>query len=141
MSENVKSVKRFFIGFLAGGAAGAAVVLLTTPKSGENLRKEIKQKSDEYFDEVDKFLSESKHSSVKVIEESRKNFATILRDIKLKPDTNYRGTENVFNDAKGKTIIEVFNSGKELVEKETERLTSSVKAGIETYKNEKNNKT
>lgn len=136
MSQNTKNVKGFFIGFLAGSAVGAVVALLTTPKSGENLRKEIKQKSDEYFDEVDKYLAETKNNAGKVIEESRRKFANILHDIKSKPEAIYRDAERVFNDAKGKTI-EVFNSGKEIVETETERLTSSVKAGIETYNDEK----
>jgi hypothetical protein len=48
----------------------------------------------------------------------------------------YKGAEKVFNNAKGKTI-DVFNSGKDKVEAETERLTSSVKVGMETYNDEK----
>lgn len=136
MSQNTKGVKGFFIGFLAGGAVGAVVALLTTPKSGKNLRKEIKQKSDEYFDEVDKYLTETKHNAGKVIDESRRKFATILHDMKSKPETIYRDAEKVFNDAKGKTI-KVFNSGKKIVETETDRLTSSAKAGIDTYNDEK----
>ena len=47
MPQTSKSVNGFFIGFLTGGAVGAAVALLTTPKSGANLRKDIKHKSDE----------------------------------------------------------------------------------------------
>lgn len=136
MSQNNRSGKGFFIGFLAGGAIGAAVALLTTPKSGENLRKEIKQKSDEYIDEVDKYLAETKQNAGKVIDESRRKFATILHDMKAKPEGFYRDAEKVFNDVKGKTK-KVFDSGKERVETETERLTSSVKAGKETYNEEK----
>jgi gas vesicle protein len=136
MSQNNRSGKGFFIGFLAGGAIGAAVALLTTPKSGENLRKEIKRKSDEYIDEVDKYLAETKQNAGKVIDESRRKFATILHDMKAKPEGFYRDAEKVFNDVKGKTK-KVFDSGKERVETETERLTSSVKAGKETYNEEK----
>ncbi|MCF8243385.1 MAG: YtxH domain-containing protein [Melioribacteraceae bacterium] len=136
MSRNNKSGKGFFIGFLAGSAVGAVVALLTTPKSGENLKKELKQKSDKYFDEVDKYFSETKHNAGKVIDESRRKLASILHDLKSKPEAIYRDAEKVFNDVKGKTK-EVFDSGKERVEKETERLTSSVKAGIGTYNDEK----
>lgn len=136
MSQTIKSAKGFFIGFLAGGAVGAAVALLTTPKSGEKLRREIKQKSNEYLDEVDMYISETKHNAGKVIDESRRKFASILHDLTSKPKAIYMDAERVFNDAKGKTL-EVLNSGKEMVETEKERLTSSVKAGIETYNDEK----
>lgn len=136
MSQNTKSVKGFFIGLLAGGAVGTVVALLTTPKSGKNLRKEIKQKSDEYIDEVDNYLTETKRNAGRVMNESRRKLASILHDLKSKPEAIYRDTEKVFNDVKGKTKA-VFDSGKERVEKETERLTSSVKAGIETYNDEK----
>ncbi|MDZ7767332.1 MAG: YtxH domain-containing protein [Melioribacteraceae bacterium] len=136
MSQNTKSTKGYFIGFLAGGVIGAAVTLLTTPKSGANMRKEIKQKSDEYFDEVDKYFSEAKQNANKMMDESRRKFATILHDIKSKPEAMYKDAGRAFNDAKGKTI-EVFNSGKERVETETEKLTSSVKAGLETNNDEK----
>lgn len=136
MSHNTKSGKGFFIGFMTGGAVGAVVALLTTPKSGENLRKEIKQKSDEYIDEMDKYLAETKHNAGKVLDESRRKFATLLHDIKSKPEALYRDAEKVFNDVKGKTK-EVFDSGKEILETETERLTSSVKAGTKTYNDER----
>ena len=86
------SVKGFFIGFLAGGTVGAIVALLTTPKSGKELRGDIKQKSEE-----------------------------VLKD-----------AERVFNDAKAKTK-DVLHTGKEKMDTETERLKSSVKAGIDAY--------
>ena len=129
MPQNTKSGKGFFIGLLAGGAVGSVVALLTTPKSGANMRNDIKQKSDEYFDEVAKYFSETKLKFGKAIDESRRTFATILHDIKSKPEAMYK-------DAKGKTV-EVFNSGKEIVETEKEKLTSSVKAGIEAFNNER----
>jgi len=139
MSQNTKNVKGYFIGFLAGGVVGAAVAFLTTPKSGKKMRKEIIQKSDEYIDEVDKYISKTKRDAVKVIDKNRKKFANVLHDMTSKSEAMYRDAEKVFNDAKEKTI-EVFNSGKEIVETETEKLTSSVKAGKETYDDEKKKK-
>ena len=49
--------KGFLIGFLAGGTVGAIIALLTAPKSGKELRADIKQKSGEYFDEAEKYLA------------------------------------------------------------------------------------
>lgn len=136
MSQNTKSAKGYLVGFLAGGAVGATVAFLTTPKSGKKMRKEIIQKSDKYIDEVDKYISETKRNAGKAIDKNRKKFASILHDMTSKSEAMYKDAEKVFNDAKGKTM-EVFNSGKEIVEAETEKLTSSVKAGKETYEDEK----
>lgn len=63
MSNNINSTKGFLIGFLAGGTVGAMIALLTTPKSGKELRGDIKQKSGEYFDEADKYYQEKKKQS------------------------------------------------------------------------------
>ena len=44
--------KGLLIGFLTGGIVGAAIALLYAPKSGKELRKDIKDKADEFKDEA-----------------------------------------------------------------------------------------
>ncbi|MCJ7554117.1 MAG: YtxH domain-containing protein [Ignavibacteriaceae bacterium] len=136
MSGN-KNVKGFLIGFFAGGTIGALVALLTTPKSGKEFRSGIKQKSEEYFDEADKYFTESKIKANEYINEGKRKYAMIMNDIKSKPDEMLKDAERVFNDTKVKTK-DVLHSGKEKIEAETERLKSSVKAGIDAYKEAKN---
>jgi gas vesicle protein len=131
MSSN-NNVKGFLIGFLAGGAVGAVVALLTTPKSGKELRGDIKQKSGEYFDEADRYYTETKNRAGEIINEGRRKYATIMNDIKSKPGEIINDAERLYNDAKAKTK-DVLHTGKEKVELETERLKSSVKAGMEAY--------
>ena len=46
MSQDNNLAKGFLIGFLAGGAVGAVVALLTAPKSGKELRADIKMISE-----------------------------------------------------------------------------------------------
>jgi len=111
MSQNTKSVKGYFIGFLAGGAVGAAIAFLTTPKSGKKLRKDLKHKSDEYIDEVDKYISKTKRNASKVIDKNRRKFANILQDITSQSEAMFRDAEKVIKDAKELTL-EVFSSGK-----------------------------
>ena len=137
MSSNNHIVKGLLIGFFAGGAVGALVALLTTPKSGKEFRSDIKQKSDKYFDEADKYFTETKHKAGEMINEGKRKYAMIMNDIKSKPEEILKDAERVFNDAKVKTK-DVLHSGKEKIETETERLKSSVKAGIDTYKEAKN---
>jgi gas vesicle protein len=137
MSQN-NSIKGFLLGFLAGGTIGALVALLTAPKSGRELRGDIKQKSGEYLDEADKYFTEKKNQAGKMFNEGKRKYTMIMNDVKSKPGEILTDAERVYNDAKVKTK-EVLNSGKEKFESETERLKSAVEAGVETYKKEAKN--
>lgn len=132
------STKGFLIGFLAGGTIGAIIALLTTPKSGKELRGDIKLKSEEYLNEADKYITETKHKAGELYNEGKRKFSTIINDLKSKPHEIQKDAERVFNDVKVKAK-DVLQSGKEKIETETERLKSSVEAGIETYKKESKN--
>jgi gas vesicle protein len=136
MSGN-SNIKGFFIGFFAGGTVGALSALLTTPKSGKAFRSDIKRKSDEYFNDADQYLADTKIKAKEYINEGKRKYAMIMNDIKSKPDVMLKDAERVFNDAKVKTK-DALHSGKEKIETETERLKSSVKAGIDAYKEAKN---
>jgi len=137
MSHN-NSVKGFLIGFLVGGTVGAIVALLTTPKSGKELRGDIKQKSEEYLDEADKYFTEKKNQASRIINEGKRKYTMIMNDVKSKPGEILKDAERVYNDTKMKTK-EVLHSGKEKLESETERLKSSVEAGIDAYKKDAKN--
>jgi len=126
MTRNINSVKGFLIGFLAGGTVGAIIALLTAPKSGKELREDIKQKSEEYYDEAEKYLADAKNKASELINDAKSKSKDIL---------NTAG--RVFKDAKAKTT-DVLHSGKEKIETETERLKSSVKDGIDAYNEAKN---
>jgi gas vesicle protein len=132
MSSNSHSVKRFFMAFLAGGTVGAIVALLTTSKSGKKLRGNIKQKSGEYFDEADKYFTETKIKAGEMINEGKRKYATVMNDVKAKPEEILKDAQRVFKDAKFRTK-EVLHSGKEKIETETEILKSSIKAGMDSY--------
>ncbi len=136
MSNNINSTKGFLIGFLAGGTVGAMIALLTTPQSGKELRKDIKQKSGEYIDEADKYFTETKNKAGELFNEGKRKYSMIMNDIKSKPEEILKDAEQVFSDAKAKTT-DILSSGKEKIEAETERLKSSVKAGIDAYKEAK----
>jgi gas vesicle protein len=61
-SEN-QSGSSVFLGFLAGGAIGAILALLYAPKTGRELRNDIKSRTDEYLDEADKYIAEKQGKS------------------------------------------------------------------------------
>src|ERR1035437_8699423 len=101
MSNENGYVKGLFIGFLAGGAIGALVALLYAPKSGKELRYDIKNKTDEYYDETEKFIADAK--------------------VKAKSKTG-----------------SIVSTGKEVVDGETAKLKTAFKAGVNAYKETKN---
>ncbi len=132
MSSNSHSVKRFFMAFLAGGTVGAIVALLTTPKSGKKLRGNIRQKSGEYFDEADKYFTETKIKAGEMINEGKRKYATVMNDVTSKPEEILKDAQRAFKDAKLKTQ-DILHSGREKIETETEILKSSLKAGMDSY--------
>jgi len=135
MSSN-NNVKGLLIGFLAGGAVGAIVALLTTPKSGKELRGDIKLKSGEYFDEADKYYQDKKVKAGEMFNEGKRKYAMMMNDLKSKPEEILNNAERVFNDAKVRTS-DALHSSKEKIELEAERLKSSVKVGMDAYKDAK----
>jgi len=137
MSQDNSLAKGFLIGILAGGAVGAVVALLTAPKSGRELRADIKMKSEEYLDEAEKYLTEAKDKARELINEGKKKSERIIHDARSKSEDILKDAEKVIKDAKVKTT-DVYNTGKEKLESETDRIKSSVKAGLDAYKEAKN---
>jgi len=137
MSHDNNLTKGFLIGFLAGGTVGAIVALLTAPKSGKELRADIKTKSEEYFDEAEKYLAEAKDKARELINEGKKKSERIISDAKTKSDDILKDAEKIIKEAKVKTT-DVIQTGKEKIEVEADRIKSSVKAGIDAYKEAKN---
>jgi gas vesicle protein len=103
MSGKITGVRGFLIGFLAGGTVGAIAALLTASKSGKEFRGDIKQKSEEYFDEADRYLTEKKNKVREMISEGKRKYSMIMNDFKSKPEEILKGSERVFNDAELKT--------------------------------------
>lgn len=136
MSHENNLSKGLLIGFLAGGTIGAITALLLAPKSGKELRADIKQKSEEYFDEAEKYLAEAKDKARDLINEGKKKSERIIQDAKFKSDDILKDAEKIFKDAKTKTT-EVVHTGREKIETEAERIKSSVKAGVDAYKEAK----
>lgn len=135
--DNNNLTKGLLLGFLAGGAVGAILALLYAPKSGKELRADIKNKTEDYLDEAEKYLSEAKDKAMDLINEGRKRSERIIKDAKSKSDEILKDAEKIFHDAKSKTA-EAVHTGKVKIESEASRIKDSVKAGIDAYKEAKN---
>jgi gas vesicle protein len=128
--------KGLLIGFLAGAAVGSIIALLYAPKSGKELRADIKNKSQEFVDDAEEYISTAKEKASQLINEGKKKSERLVADTKEKVDSLLDEAEKILSDAKEKTNT-FAQSGKEKIEKEGERLKTAIKAGLDTYKSEK----
>ena len=137
MSQDNGYVKGLFIGLLTGGAVGAIVALLYAPKSGKELRNDIKIKTDEYYDETEKFIADAKVRAKDMMNEGKKRSEQLISNAKSKSEELMKNAERIFAEAKSKTGTFVA-SGKEVVDGESAKLKTAFKAGVNAYKDTKN---
>lgn len=137
MSKETNLSKGILIGFLAGGVVGAIIAFLYAPKSGKELRKDIKDKADEYMGEAEKYIADAKDKAKALINEGKQKSDKIITEAKVKTDEILKDAERLFHDAKSKAGSAV-TSGKTIVEKEAGDLKSAIKAGVDAFRETKN---
>lgn len=126
MASDKNFGKGLVIGLLTGGALGAAIALLFAPKSGKELRADIKEKAGNALDEAERYYDVAKEKAISTINEGKKKSEQIIHDAKTKSEVILSEAQKILNDAKGAAV------------KEGDRLKDAVKAGIDTYKESKN---
>lgn len=136
MSSENNSGKSVFFGFLAGSAIGAVLALLYAPKSGKDLRIDIKSRTDEYLEEAEKYIAEARNKAKVLINDGKKRSEKIISDAKTKSEEILKDAEKIFSDAKEKASGN-FNEGKKAVETESNNLKAAFKAGVDAYKETK----
>jgi gas vesicle protein len=129
MANNSDGTKNFIFGLLAGSAIGAILALLYAPKSGKELRADIKAKTDELMDSADTALSEVRAKLPDISTEARKRGEQIISDVKSQASSLLEDADKVLNTARQR-------SGSIL--DEGVRLKDAVKSGIDAYKQERN---
>lgn len=128
--------KGLLIGFLTGAAVGSIMALLFAPKSGKELRKNIKNKSQDLIEDADEYLMKAKDKASQLINEGKKKSEKLVSETKEKVDTLLGEAERILTEAKDKAG-NVAHIGKEKIEKESERLKTAIRAGMDAYKTEK----
>jgi gas vesicle protein len=85
MSEN-NDFGAFFAGLMIGGLVGAAAALLTAPKSGEETRTLIKDKSIELRDRAVEVSQDARNKAEEALEEARTRADEALVDLRVKAE-------------------------------------------------------
>lgn len=120
--------KGFLFGLLAGGAIGGIAALLYAPKSGRELRKDIRNKSREVVKETGEYADSAKTRAAEIISEGRQKAENLINDAKQKADSITRGTEKL------------YTQGKEYITEEAAKLKGAFKAGVDSFNEERKNK-
>ena len=115
----------FFKGFLFGGIVGAAFSLLYAPKSGKEMREEIRQRSLEMKGEADDKLEVAQKRLEALLEESRKQIDALRKEAEA-------AAKELKTAAAGK-----IDEGKAYVASEKGRIKDAIDAGVSAYKEEK----
>ena len=123
MSSN--SSRNLFIGFLSGAVIGGIVALLTAPKSGSELRADLKKKSGEIADDLEDYLHDAQEKARIIINDGKVKSSALIIDAKKKADSLLKDAEDILSDAKHR------------VSGEGSKLKSAFRAGVDTYREEK----
>ena len=83
MEQDQKS-NLFMKGFFWGSIAGAAVALLFAPKSGKEIRDDLRQRSNELLDEADVAVKDVRKRAEQVLNEGREKADVLLREAEEK---------------------------------------------------------
>ena len=117
--------KGLFIGFIAGGVVGAITALLYAPKSGKELRSDIKRKAGDFAEDASEYVKSARAKTIEVINEGKNRSDQLVSDAKEK-------AEHILGSAE-----KVLTGIRERAEEETGRVKSAFRSGVDAYKSEK----
>jgi gas vesicle protein len=125
MLEEKGATKGFLLGVLAGGVAGGLIALLYAPKSGRELRQDIGKKKDELIGDAEEYIDIAKSKASDIIASSKKKADELICEAKNKAEYITKGAEKM------------YTQGKELVVDEAAKLKDALRAGVDSYKEER----
>jgi gas vesicle protein len=123
--ENNGMAKGLLIGLLAGSVVGAIVALLYAPKSGKELRSEIKQKASDLKDDAAEYLRMARAKAADIINDGKRRSDQLVTDAKQQ-------AEQLLGDAE-----KMLTGIRERAGEEAGKVKAAFKAGADAYKNEK----
>lgn len=94
--------KGLIVGFIAGSIVGAAIALLYAPKTGRELRADLKEKAGDFVDDAQEYIARAKSKAVDIVNEGKQKAATLVDDARRKADSIMGDADRILNDARGK---------------------------------------
>ncbi|MCX6150315.1 MAG: YtxH domain-containing protein [Ignavibacteriales bacterium] len=76
--------KGLFIGMLTGVAVGSIIAFFYAPKSGKELREDIKTKSQDFIEDADQYVVNAKDKALHLLNDGKKKSKRWLQRLKKK---------------------------------------------------------
>lgn len=123
--ENNGLTKGFLIGLLAGGVIGAITALLYAPKSGKELRSEIKKKANDLAENASDYMKTAQKKTLEMINKGKRHSEGLASGAKEKAEIILDDAERVLTEIRGRANTE------------SSKVKSAFRAGVDAYKTEK----
>ncbi|NOY05694.1 MAG: YtxH domain-containing protein [Chlorobi bacterium] len=120
--------KGLLIGFFTGGLVGAALALLYAPKSGKELREDLRQSADKIIEDAEQYLDTAKKKATELINDGKAKSETLIAEAKTKANELLQDAEDILASAKKR------------VADEASTVQTAVKEGVEAYKEQRTSK-
>jgi gas vesicle protein len=117
--------KGLVIGLLAGGVVGAITALLYAPKSGKELRSDLKQKANDLADEASEYVTIARTKATDTISKTKHRADELASEVKEQAD-------HILDDAE-----KVMSGIRDRAQSETGKVKSAFRAGVDAYRSEK----
>jgi gas vesicle protein len=121
-------VKGLVIGLLAGSAIGAVLALLYAPKSGKELRADIKERTDDFVEDAEAAMRSARTRASEIVSDAKQRSDQLISDARKKAGTLLDDAERIISGAKQKSGA---------VAEEGTKLKNAVKAGMDAFKEER----
>ncbi|HUN64583.1 MAG TPA: YtxH domain-containing protein [Bacteroidota bacterium] len=117
--------KGLLIGFLAGGVVGVLAALLYAPKSGKELRADIKRKASDIAESATDYIQGARTKGSDMINEGKERSDQLIADAKEK-------AEHILGNAE-----KVLSGIRQRAGEEPGKVKSAFRAGMDAYRSEK----
>ena len=119
------------LGFLAGGIVGATLALLLAPKSGKELRRDIRTQKDRLTEKASEFLRAAQEAGEDAFAAGQESSRELLNTARERANTIMENAERSLADAKSK-------AGEKLdaVKTAGAKVQSAAKAGMDAFRDE-----
>jgi gas vesicle protein len=100
--NNDGMAKGLIVGFIAGSVVGAVMALLYAPKSGKELRRDIKEKTGELVEKGEDYIAKARTKATEIVNEAKKKSDTLISDAKKQAIGLMGDAERILTDARTK---------------------------------------
>lgn len=119
---------KYWQGFLAGaflgGLVGSLLALLLAPKSGRELRSDIRRRSEELYAKAREFFENAGDEAVETLNEARERARAIVQAAQEQAEVIIKDADRTLREARGR------------VSSTTERLREAARARAEAFRSE-----